>query len=376
MPVSCQGLRGCAAQGVEDYAGANCSSRIGSINWRHMGIRREIQTFALCLILFSAARADDHAALTERLHQAEASGSLDTEGLKPWHLKLDVQLFGEQGKQTEQGTIEEWWTSPTSFQLTFKFPSYTATEVRSEKGLTRTKASSSPPFLLGLLLNQVVHPMPSNEDIDNSSPGLRKENFGKIALDCIMLDQKINKIPYPPLGLFPTYCFDLDKTTLRLSYDFGSQVIVRNAIGIFLERKVATDVTVKESNQVQATARLITLETTASMPLPAIDPMTLTPIDQSATGVAPAVMAGHKLAGSNPIYPLAARMHHISGTVTFLAIIGTDGHIHSLRIVSTPDPDLAIAALAAVRTWTYTPYLLNGEPVEVKTQIRVNFNFG
>ncbi len=344
-----------------------------------MGIRRALKAFVLSLTLFSdsfsASRAEDHAALTERLHQAEISGSLDTEGLKPWHLKLDVQLFGEQGKQTEQGTIEEWWISPTSFQLVFKFPTYTATEIRNEKGLSRTTGSSSPPFLISLLLNQIVHPMPRNEDIDSSSPDLRKENFGKVALDCIMLDQKITKIPFPPLGLFPTYCFDTDKTILRLSYDFGSQVIVRNAIGIFQARNVATDVTVKESNQIQAAARISKLETTASMPLPAIDPTALAPIDKSATGVAPGVMAGHKLAGSNPIYPVAARMRHISGTVTFVAIIGTDGRIHSLRIVSAPDPDLAIAALAAVRTWTYTPYLLNGEPVEVTTQIRVNFNF-
>jgi TonB family protein len=341
-----------------------------------MGIRQVIQTFALCSILFSAAHADDHAALSERLHQAETSGSLDTEGLKPWHLKLDVQLFGEQGKQTEQGTIEEWWTSPTSFQLAYKFPSYTATEVRDEKGLSSTTGSTSPPFLLSLLLNQVVHPMPSIEDINNSSPDLHKENFGKVALDCIMLDQKITKIPFPPLGLFPTYCFDTDKTILRLSYDFGSQVIVRNAIGLFQARNVATDVTVKESNQIQAAAQISKLETTASMPLPTIDPTTLAPIDKSATELAPGVMTGHKLSGSNPIYPVAARMHHISGTVTFVAIIGTDGRIHSLRIVSAPDPDLAIAALTAVRTWTYTPYLLNGEPVEVTTQIRVNFNFG
>jgi TonB family protein len=341
-----------------------------------MGIRRVIQTFALCLILFSAAHADDTAALTERLHQAEASSSLDTAGLRQWHLKLDVQLLGEQGQQTEQGTIEEWWTNPTSFQVAYAFPAYTATEVRGEKGLSRTKSSSSPPPLIKLLLNQVVHPMPTTEDIEDSSPDLRKQNFGKVALDCIMLDQKIKNIASPPLGLFPTYCFDPNKSSLRLSYDFGSQVIVRNAIGTFQNRNVATDVAIRESNQLTATAHVSALESNASMAVPKIDPSTLTPIDKSATGVAPGVMAGHRLAGSNPIYPVAARMQHISGTVTFLATIGTDGHIHSLGIVSTPDADLAIAALAAVRTWIYTPYLLNGEPVEVKTQIRVNFNFG
>jgi TonB family protein len=330
--------------------------------------------FAVCLILFSAAHADDQAALTERLHQAEVSSSLDTAGLSQWHLKLDVQLFGEKDKQTEQGTIEEWWTSPTSFQVVYTFPSYTATEVRSEKGLSRTKSSSSPPSLFKLLLKQVVHPMPSAAEVQASSPDLRKQNFGKVALDCIMLDQKIKNIAYPPLGLFPTYCFDPGKMSLRLNYDFGSQLIFRNAVGTFQNRNVATEVNVKEGNQLTATARVSTLESKASMPIPTIDPTNLTPIDKPATGVAPGVMAGHRLSGGNPVYPATARSKRISGTVTFVATIGTDGHIHSLRIASTPDPDLAIAALAAVRTWTYTPYLLNGEPVEVDTQIRVNFN--
>ena len=63
----------------------------------------------------------------------------------------------------------------------------------------------------------------------------------------------------------------------------------------------------------------------------------------------------------------------MTGTVVLHAIIGRDGHIHTLRVVATPDVDLATAALAAVRTWTYRPYLLNGEPVEIDTTVIVNF---
>jgi TonB family protein len=339
-----------------------------------MGIRRVVGTFAVCLILFSAAHADDRAALTERLHQADVSSSLDTAGLSQWHLKLDVQLFGEKGQPTEQGTIEEWWTSPTSFQVLYAFPSYTTTVVRDANGLSRTKGTSSPPRLLRLLLNQVVHPMPSGEEREGSSPELIKQNFGKVPLDCILLDQKIKNIDHPPLGLFPTYCFDPDKTSLRVSYDFGSELIFRNATGSFENRNVATQVNVKELDVLRAVAHVSTLESKASMTIPTVDPASLTLLDKKATGVAGAVMAGHKVGGANPVYPPAARSSRISGTVMFAAVIGTDGHIHSFRITSTPDLDLAIAALAAVRTWTYTPYLLNGEPVEVDTKISVNFN--
>lgn len=58
------------------------------------------------------------------------------------------------------------------------------------------------------------------------------------------------------------------------------------------------------------------------------------------------------------------------------AHIGQDGHIHSLKLVKLVDSDLAIAALTAVRNWTYKPYLPNGKAVEVDATITVNFNFG
>jgi protein TonB len=54
------------------------------------------------------------------------------------------------------------------------------------------------------------------------------------------------------------------------------------------------------------------------------------------------------------------------------AVIGTDGEVHSLEVLSG-NPILAQAALAAVRQWRYRPTLLSGQPVEVETQITVNF---
>jgi protein TonB len=55
------------------------------------------------------------------------------------------------------------------------------------------------------------------------------------------------------------------------------------------------------------------------------------------------------------------------------AIIGKDGSIQSLQLISGPK-ELAPAAWDAVKQWTYKPYLLNGEPTAVDTTIMVNFN--
>lgn len=73
-----------------------------------------------------------------------------------------------------------------------------------------------------------------------------------------------------------------------------------------------------------------------------------------------------------PVYPAPARKARISGTVRLEAVIGRDGMIQSLQVISG-HPWLAQAALDAVRQWVYRPTLLNGEPVEVLTQIDVNF---
>ncbi len=74
-----------------------------------------------------------------------------------------------------------------------------------------------------------------------------------------------------------------------------------------------------------------------------------------------------------PVYPPLARQTRISGTVRLHAIIGKDGTIQSLEVVSG-HPLLQQAALDAVRQWRYQPTLLNGDPVDVDTTIDVIFS--
>jgi protein TonB len=73
-----------------------------------------------------------------------------------------------------------------------------------------------------------------------------------------------------------------------------------------------------------------------------------------------------------PIYPPLAKQARISGIVHLAAIISKDGTIQDLKVISG-HPLLIPSALEAVKQWVYQPTLLNGEPVEVSTQIDVNF---
>jgi protein TonB len=74
----------------------------------------------------------------------------------------------------------------------------------------------------------------------------------------------------------------------------------------------------------------------------------------------------------SPNYPPLARQARIQGTVLLQAQISKDGNIENLQLISG-HPMLAPAAIEAVKQWKYKPYLLNGEPVEVETQVQVNF---
>ncbi len=86
------------------------------------------------------------------------------------------------------------------------------------------------------------------------------------------------------------------------------------------------------------------------------------------------IMAGQRLSGENPTYPPEARAKKIQGTVVLDATIDKDGAIKDLHVTKTPSRLLSDSAIKAVRTWRYSPYLLNGDPVEVQTTINVTYN--
>jgi protein TonB len=73
-----------------------------------------------------------------------------------------------------------------------------------------------------------------------------------------------------------------------------------------------------------------------------------------------------------PDYPIIAKQLGVQGAVLLTALVGKHGRVERVQSVSGP-PLLVLSAKHAVEQWQYRPYLLNREPVEVQTQITVNF---
>jgi protein TonB len=79
-----------------------------------------------------------------------------------------------------------------------------------------------------------------------------------------------------------------------------------------------------------------------------------------------------KIYAPQPEYPQIAKMARVQGLVRLAAVISKDGTIQDLHLIGGP-PLLVKAAMDAVSRWRYQPTLLNGEPVDVDTEIDVNF---
>jgi len=321
-----------------------------------------------CLLLGTVSAQD--LSPGDRLRAASTTMDLTSADQQPWHLKLDVMAFDDDGKNPVPGTIEVWQSAEDRRTIS-TFGDSVSTGLKAGSKTYRRSSGPPMPERAAEVLRSVLSGGPAPRDIDASKPDLRKESFGNLKVECIMLAQPINRLAYAPLGLFPTYCFLPGGSRLAVSFDLGGVAVVFKQLGKFLDRQVPLKIELQRGDKIVATAQVSKLSTYEPQP-GEFDPAP----EMHATGtaaIAGGIMAGAILKRTAPVYPVSAKINHVTGTVVLHAVIGTDGHIHSLRPISAPDPDLAVSAIAAVREWTYRPYLLNGEPAEVDTTITVNF---
>lgn len=88
------------------------------------------------------------------------------------------------------------------------------------------------------------------------------------------------------------------------------------------------------------------------------------------------IVPPRKIRDYAPVFPANLRGTGVNSTVVMEGRVALDGYITDIRIVGDAHPDLASAAVAAVREWKYTQTLLNCQPVDVLMTITVNFKTG
>jgi protein TonB len=113
----------------------------------------------------------------------------------------------------------------------------------------------------------------------------------------------------------------------------------------------------------------------ADSPFHTNPPQVVHPPQPQSVAVSSRVTEGLLIYKTIPVYPAIARAAGLSGTIVLAATISKNGTIEDLRVQSGPAM-LRQAAIDAVKSWRYRPYLLNNQPVEVETTVNVVFSMG
>ena len=159
---------------------------------------------------------------------------------------------------------------------------------------------------------------------------------------------------------------------------------IQNAVRAFDSHLSAVFVPAAPSGGNEVAIRIYTI----AEPVPTIiapPPPPAPPSSAMVTGAPPPAPDGAVKVGGNvmsqklvtkvtPVYPPIAKQARIQGTVELQAIIAKDGTIANLSLVAATSPLLVQNAMDAVRQWVYAPTMLNGQPVQVVTNITVNFS--
>jgi TonB family protein len=308
----------------------------------------------------------------------------DDSSLKPWHLKATYQLYDEKGNPSEEGIYEYWWASPKVYRSSWTRKSATHTDWHTGDGKYAYKAAGSAlDYFEYRLQSALLSPLPDSKDLDPAKVRLDRELepiFAGAKSPCIMivpLMPQHGQIQTVPVGLFPTYCFDDKLPALRASFSWGALAEEFNHLAKVQGKYLAQEILFFEGKRKILTANVNTIEglnpSDAAL-LPAADAKV--PHEDKSEQIAPGVMVGMLVKKQQPVYPQDAKDARVSGKVVIEAIIGRDGGIHELKVVSTPWPSLTASALWAVSQWQYKPYLLNGEPVDVETTVNVIYSLG
>lgn len=356
----------------------------------------------LCTITPGFARESAQAATpsdaNELMVPAEKTNGLWGPDLQPWHMMASYKNLNEDGSVKNEGTIEEFWASPTRYKVSYSSGAMSYTQGQTDEGFFNEGGAGMDLTLAFRAQREFLQPLPPVLDAMRGGYTFQQRDTGGIQVVCVQRQDSTG------LGFTaPTWCLDTDNPELRLTVNANSKHVLHSNFTTFQGRSIARDLKFSdgelssiESDMGAFVAHLETLEV-----LKSVDDAKLAPPPGSVRPVQPikifgamrsgpatdalsipkrvnisgGVAAGMLVQRAVPVYPIEAKQAGISGTVVLQATIGKDGRVADLRVISGPS-ELQQAALDAVRTWVYKPYLLNGESVSVNTTVNVVFTLG
>lgn len=316
------------------------------------------------------------------LQLASQVNGLHGSNLKPWHIHATWQ-FQDHGQVTDHGTFEEWWAGEKKSRTVITSSTGNRTTWVTDHGVYLPPASSGMPQRATVASGMLLQPVPDFQV--NASPNVKwkktRVKDGGVSLDCILREFLMpNGQPAVMIDAHgdsrlagTQFCF-ADKVPAIRTESTGAAKTAFNSVVLFQGQYLAKKIETQDAygNETDITVDLIE----------ALDPVNdadfLPPADATLlpavrkVALSSGVAQGNRIGGGTVAYPPEAEANHVQGTVVLRITISTEGKVTDLHVISGA-PELQSAAMEAVRTWRYRPYLLNGTPVEVETQVNVVF---
>lgn len=297
----------------------------------------------------------------------------------PFYLRFRYKTYDAYGKPTGEGIGEYTWIKHQVWHEKFAENGRVWEFWKTEKGSYTPKGQiGNNSYPASLILTQYFHPLGDDKGNRAVPPYFGKMTFGQTSLSCFS-----SKAKAAPLGVETEYhqedgsstdliraCTVPDKPFLLLRQ--GDYNVFFEQDAVFAHRIVAKRILIRDGADPVADVDLELLRAPDAEQIHSIEP----PVDALFEAVKPGVayIPSRLLKKVDPKYPPISRQKSLQGTVRIAATIGVDGKLKNLEVLHSPAPDLSFAAIGAVEQWMYTPYLADGKPIEVSTQVNVTFS--
>ena len=285
------------------------------------------------------------------LNQASAKSNLRE--LPSFEMKATVKI--ENKGQQLQGTYTLLWNGPDQWREEIAVPGYAEVQVGGKNIVATKRSLDFMPFRIYQLHKVLGYGqglMPGGKE---KVEDVHHRSVNSVKLDCVEIGQE---------NISRDVCLDPSTGAVVRQAPYVDRDLIPVGAKLFPRYLSYVD-----RGQTLAEVNVTELKTTDPFPTSAFDPPAGAVSKQSCANPDP----GRLVNRVRPEYPSHERMARHEGAVAIYAVISEDGALHHLQIESGDNPALNQAALDAVKYWHYEPYRCNGVPVEVDTEINVNF---
>jgi hypothetical protein len=306
--------------------------------------------------------------------------SYDYSAFKPWHLKATYRLSDDAGNPAGEGTYEYWWASPKVYRSTWTRGSAVYTEWRTADGKAAYQGSSEAlSYFEYKLQTALASPLIAVGELDPAK--FRLDEHAVSAAGSIVSCFKTapvapgnTPVQASSFGLFPTYCFNTAKRILLGTYSFGTLVMQYINFTQFQGKPLARQFSCREGTRFFLAAEIVEIGELSPSDPAFTPPPTAKPLKLDRVQIGADIAEKLLVKKVPPVFPKDAKDAHPQGEVVLQAIIGFDGRVRDLQLVSAPKASMAFSAFRAVSQSEYKPYMQNGEPVEVETTVTVDYS--